>query len=207
MTNNSIPIDPEKLVLTNNQKVKLTDEVCAKYKVMWEEMINGKLSPTNLEQCVIDIYDKTSEETVKAVLSSPILSAYIDKQVKEAAKEIEEEYRAYAKEWAILGSLEIIDQKVKEAREQSQARIKELEEILGERCQTILDHINNPNHLVHMRAKQEAREQERREIGVWLDRTIKIDDLAVLKTRPDLFELVNGIVSLRDGQSLKGQEK
>lgn len=44
---------------------------------------------------------------------------------------------------------------------------------------------------------------ERERIGNWLNKTIKIEDLAILKNRPHLVKLTNGIIALRKGQALR----
>ena len=118
MTVNLSQEDIEKLVLTEEERQKI--RIVTQNKIsQFCNSCEGNFNQADIDAMYDDGERAADELQVSKVLSSPILSAYIDKQVKEAAKEIEEEYRAYAKEWAILGSLEIIDQKVKEAREQA----------------------------------------------------------------------------------------
>jgi hypothetical protein len=46
----------------------------------------------------------------------------------------------------------------------------------------------------------QVRQQTLKEVGEWMDKTVKIDDLSALHTRPNLLALVEGIKALKSGK-------
>ncbi len=98
----------EKTVLTDTEKIAITDGICKKYKLMWEDIVDGKLSSRDLEQFIIDVYDKVAKAQAKPTWETAYKAGY-EKAAREAIEYEKNSIPANRQAYLKKGRQEVID--------------------------------------------------------------------------------------------------